>query len=80
MTTTRLPKDALPIQEAAARYMVTRRTLDRWATAGRLRIYKQTGDTRAYVRASAVERLLREPPAPRGKRGKWREQQQQPPQ
>lgn len=80
MTTTRLPKDAIPIQDAAARYSVARRTLDRWTRAGRLRAYKLIGDTKVYVRTSVVERLLKESAA-MGRPGQWRQnartQQQQ---
>ncbi len=73
MATNKLPKDALAIQEAAERYTVARRTLDRWIHDGRLRGYRLTGDRKTYVRASMVERLMKEPPAVRGRKGKWRE-------
>lgn len=72
-----LPQDALPMQEAVTRFHVTRRTLDRWASAGKLKTYRSGvyGDTRVYVRASVVLRLQRASTEHgMGRPGGWRRQ------
>jgi excisionase family DNA binding protein len=43
------------LDEAAKRLKVSRRTLQRWAREGHIRIYKRPGDRKRYVDLDEVE-------------------------
>jgi predicted site-specific integrase-resolvase len=60
----------MTVTEAETAFGISRRTLERWARARRLRMYKYDLDRHTYVRRSEVAPLLRER-AKTGRPGGW---------
>jgi excisionase family DNA binding protein len=63
-TIAEMPK-VIPLDEAAGRTGVSRRTLERWLSERRIKRYRIAGDKRVFVDPAEIERL-REPRADPG--------------
>lgn len=53
-----VPRDLTPIAEAAAKFGVSRRTLERLVQQGQLRRFRRPGDRRTFVSLDEVNRGL----------------------
>lgn len=64
--------DLVAVRDVKQEYAADRATVVRWIAAGKLDSVKVPRDQRTYVRRAQLEAVLREEPAPRGRRGNWR--------